>query len=117
MKRSAFAAIAAALALAGCATTHSPAQGTFRGSYVYFADAALFTDCRTGTKLPVATEGDNLALERAYAAARKAPAEPVVVEVKGRVESRPPMEGPGTRPTLVVEKFLRVVPEGNCDRP
>lgn len=100
--------------LAACATTHSPAQGVFRGPFTYMADAGRFTDCRTGMTLGVAHEGDNAALERAYSQARANPGDPVFVELQARVESRPPMEGPGSRPTLIVERFLRVVPGGTC---
>lgn len=84
------------------------------GSFVYFADAGLFTDCRTGKRYPVAQEADNAALERAYRAARNAPGAPVIVAVDGRIERRPKIEGAGDQEMLIVRRFDRVVPGGFC---
>jgi copper homeostasis protein (lipoprotein) len=91
----------------GAFTPFEP-RATLRGAYVYFADAPTFTDCATGVRLAVAQEADSLALERAYVAAKQPPATPRLVLVEGRIVQRPPMEGPGPRATLVVEKFLRL---------
>ena len=46
-----------------------------RGMYMYQADAANLTECQTGSRLPVSMEGDHLALERSYLAARRQPGE------------------------------------------
>jgi copper homeostasis protein (lipoprotein) len=81
------------------------------------ADAGLFTDCASGQRLPVATEGDNAALEAAYSKARPAPGAPVLAVVDGRVELRLPMEGPQRKPTLIVERFVEVVPGSGCPAP
>ena len=40
----------------------------FSGDYVYYADAAVLTDCATGVTLPIAQTGDNLNAERRYTA-------------------------------------------------
>ena len=85
------------------------------GSFVCLADAGLFTDCRTGTRYPVAMEEDNAALERAYAAARTTPGAPVLVVLEWRFERRPRMEGDGTQETLIVEKFIETRPGGTCN--
>ncbi len=84
------------------------ARATLRGAYVYMADAANFTDCATGQRLPVAIEADSIALERAYTSAKQPPATPRLALVEGRIAQRMPMEGPGPRPTLVVDRFLRL---------
>ena len=87
---------------------------TLRGMYRYMADAAIFEECSTGRRLPVATEADNVALERGYLAARAEPGAPVMALVEGRIAQRMPMEGPGPVPTLVPERFLRMAPGESC---
>jgi copper homeostasis protein (lipoprotein) len=90
-----------------------PLQGLFR----YLADAASIRLCATGTQLPVAMEGDYLALERAYLAARPAdaPGLPLLVNLEGLIGNRPSAE-PGLGPvrTLVVERFVAVQPGQSC---
>lgn len=89
-----------------------------RGAYTYFADAATLLDCATGQRLPVATEGASLDLERAYSGARPAPAgAPRIVQLEGRILPRAPMDGPGTRPTLVVDRFLKLGTAGEACAP
>jgi len=89
----------------------APAQN-LRGMYSYMADAGWFVDCRSGIRLAVAQEGDNAALEAAYSKDQRMPGAPLLATVEGRVEDRMPMEGPGPRPTLIVEKFISIAPEG-----
>jgi heat shock protein HslJ len=84
--------------------------------YSYMADAGWFVDCRSGVRLAVAQEGDNAALEAAYSKDQRMPGAPLLATVEGRVEERMPMEGPGPRPTLIVEKFIAIAPEG-CSGP
>jgi copper homeostasis protein (lipoprotein) len=85
-----------------------------RGLYRYMADAGLFDECSTGRRLPVAMEGDNAALERAYLQQRPEPLAPVMALVEGRIAMRMPMEGPGPVPMLVPERFLRLAPGESC---
>ena len=85
-----------------------------RGMYMYMADAGHFTECLTGRKLSVVTEGDNAALERAYLKARSQPGVPLLVSLEGRIALRPKMEGPGEQPMLVVERFINVWPGETC---
>jgi uncharacterized lipoprotein YbaY/heat shock protein HslJ len=89
---------------------------TMRGMFRYMADAADFAECTTGRRLPVAMEGGYIDLERAYVALPKEGPPPVAVMalVEGRIAMRPPMEGPGPVPTLVVERFLRLAPGEAC---
>jgi hypothetical protein len=85
------------------------------GMYSYMADASLFVDCATGERWPVATEGDNAALERAYLEGRAAPGAPLPVTVEGHLESRPKMDGPGKETVLIVERFVGVSPRRGCE--
>ena len=85
-------------------------QGLFR----YLADAASFEECTTGRNLPVAMEGGYRDLERAYLAAKHEPGQPLMAVIEGAIAMRPPMEGPGPVPTLVVDRFLRLEPDASC---
>lgn len=83
--------------------------------YSYMADAGWFTDCLSGQRLPVAQEGDNAELERAYSSAKPMDGAPLLAVVEGRIEERIPMEGPA-RPALIVEKFISIDAQG-CSGP
>jgi heat shock protein HslJ/membrane-bound inhibitor of C-type lysozyme len=96
----------------GCAG--SMTGRSLSGTFVYMADAASFTDCATGRRVPVAMEGGYVEVERAYAEKRSAPGAPVFVTVLGRIENKPKMEGPGTQPTLVVEKLESMDASKSC---
>jgi heat shock protein HslJ len=85
------------------------------GMMTYQADAAVFEECLSGVRYPIAQEGDYLALERAYLDARSGPGAPLLVHVTGGLASRPTMEGPD-RTTLVVEGFNRVIPGESCQQ-
>ena len=101
----------------GAFTAFEP-RATWRGAYVYFADAPTFTDCATGQRMPVAQEADALALERAYTAAKQSPATPRLAVLQGRIAQRPPLEGTGLRSTLVVDQFQRLGDAGEtCPAP
>jgi copper homeostasis protein (lipoprotein) len=84
------------------------------GLYSYLADAAMFVDCSTGQRWPVAAEAAGADLERAYLAARPVPGSAVLVELEGLVAQRPGPEGGGTGPTLVVEKVGQLRPRDSC---
>lgn len=92
-----------------------------RGFYRYMADAALFEECLTGRRLPVAFTEDNLALERAYldlvATSSLAPGEPVLAELRGRIALLPPMEGDGLVPQLEPVRFSSLLPDETCPEP
>lgn len=102
------------------ATTDTPATAdvptVLGGMFVYLADAARLTDCRSGNSYPVSTEGDYLSLERAYLAARANPGDALMVTVEGMVEPRPRMEGEGTEPSAIVRRFINVWPGETCER-
>ncbi|MCH2393142.1 META domain-containing protein [Oceanibaculum sp.] len=86
-----------------------------RGAFTYMADAPRLTECRTGNSYPVAMEGEYLALERAYLAARPKGAAPLTAEFKGALTQRPRMDGPGSEPTILVQRFDRLSTERACD--
>ncbi|MEA5415315.1 hypothetical protein [Synechococcus sp. BA-132 BA5] len=103
--------VMASAAMAGTAVT---------GMFTYMADAASIRLCATGQQLPVAMEGDFLALQRAYLQARPAdqPGQPLFVELQGRITQRPSMEpGQPPRRTLVVETFKTIRPGQECPAP
>lgn len=94
----------------------TPLQATFLlGQMTYMADAALFEECLSGVRYPIAHEGDYLALERAYLDATATPGAPLKVHVEGGLERRPVMEGPD-RMSLVVDRFIKVIPGEACER-
>lgn len=97
------------------AARNETAQSLLVGMYTYMADAAMFTRCDTGARVPVATEGESLALERAYLAAAHEPGAPVLVTVQGRFETRPPMEG-APREHLIVDAFDGIWPGEVCEK-
>ncbi len=85
-----------------------------RGAYFYMADAATFTECLTGRRMPVAMEGESIALERAYSAAGGSQKGSMLATLEGRIDQRPPMEGDGLEPTVIVERFVRLSPGETC---
>jgi copper homeostasis protein (lipoprotein) len=87
------------------------------GMYRYMADAAMFTECRSRRRMPVAQEQDNAALEAAYTRARREPGEEILARLEGQIALRPKMEGDGAQPTLVVERFIKVWPGESCEAP
>jgi heat shock protein HslJ len=87
------------------------------GMFRYMADAASFEECLTGRSYPVAMEGDYLALERArLALTSHVPGAPVMASFDGELTQRPPMEGTGTVPTMVVRRFVGLWPDQTCER-
>lgn len=127
--------VAGVALLAGCAPESSPSPGesggeheaaeavleappvedvqSLEGMMTYMADAARFTECRTGLDFAVAMEGAYLAMERAYLDARSAPGDPLLVSVRGRLALHPGMEGDPVR-TLFVDGFEGAFPGVGC---
>jgi copper homeostasis protein (lipoprotein) len=85
-----------------------------RGMYMYMADAAMFRECLTGRRLPVAMEAASIDVERAYLDTPHPPGAEVLVSVVGRLAQRPPMEGDGTVEMLVVDEFEGIWPGETC---
>jgi len=95
-------------------TEAAPGEDRLKGLFTYMADAALFEDCSTGRRYPVAMEGGYLELERAYLEQRTEPGAPLLVLIRARSEKRPPMEGDGEIDTIVVEEFNVAFPGEDC---
>jgi copper homeostasis protein (lipoprotein) len=85
-----------------------------RGVYSYMADAGLFRECLTQLTFPVAQAGDNAALEHAYSTEREQAGQELLVKVDGRIAMQPRMEGSGQQQSLVVERFIAVLPGETC---
>ncbi|MEO7851925.1 MAG: hypothetical protein ABIR94_06665 [Rubrivivax sp.] len=91
---------------------HGPMSLT--GLYVYFADAATFTDCRTGRRWPVLIEGAHLKLERTYLQRRSGPAEPLLARVSARFVSRSPEPGGVPREFIRIEAVKGTAAGQSC---
>jgi len=77
----------------------------YTGQYRYMADAALFEDCLTGDRWPVAQKAANAELERIYLEKQQA-GEPLWVSVEGEVQRKLDLVA-GKRSTFfVVHKVL-----------
>ena len=121
-------ALAAMLAAGGCKKGKDSANAadenkspplpsgtmSLQGMYRYMADAALFLDCATREQWPVAMEGDNAALERAYGKAKVDAGSPLLVTVEGRLEPRRKFDSRGKETNLIVERFVRTWPRETC---
>jgi copper homeostasis protein (lipoprotein) len=66
-------------------------------------------------RIAFAQDGDKASLQVAYIKANETAGAQLLATVEGRVEDRTPMEGSGTQPTLIVEKFVSVEPQGCSD--
>ncbi len=84
------------------------------GMFLYSADAAAISLCRTDQSRPVATEADYLALEKEYTEKRSAPGTPLLVSFTGHLAERPKAEGSGTSVVLVVDRFEKASPGDTC---
>lgn len=105
--------------VSACALPVAPTapHAELTGMFVYLADAASITLCADGRRLPVAMEGDYLALERAYSAA-DAKGQPRLVSLDGSIAPRRTgEEGAAPKPALVVERFTGLWPRESCGQP
>lgn len=110
--------IAIAACLAGCAGAFAPEPSQrLRGHYTYAADAGVFTDCRSGERMPVLQAGDNAALEAAYVRTRRLAGAPVLATVEGRVEIAPGPDGGPARRSVRVREVLDVAADEGCSGP
>lgn len=94
--------------------TPAESRGERSGMFRYLADAAIFTDCQTRQRWPVAMEGSYKALEAAYVQMRREPGEELMVTVEGQVQSRPGADGGRPVPTLIVARYIGVWPGETC---
>ena len=85
------------------------------GEFVYFADAATFTECGTNDSYPVAMEAAYLDAERGYLDAQAEPMAPVAVVLEGEIAKREGMEG-GEHDMLIIDRLAGFVPGLTCER-
>lgn len=85
------------------------------GHFVYFADAEIFTPCNSNEGFPVTSDqGDVIKnLQTAYLNTIEKSAEPVFIEVLGKYEPRPAMEG-DTQMTLVIDQLIELNAYRDC---
>lgn len=87
----------------------------FLAMYAYMADAGLLRACDSNERLPVATEGANALLERAYlenSALKTAPE--MLVRVDASIVERPKIDGEGKERVWYIEDFIAVYPTRAC---
>lgn len=105
-------------ALSGATRGATAAVRTLHGEYVYFADAALFTECATGRRYPVAYSEGGVELERAYLAQREIGEDgmptPVLMTVTGTLQDGPGAEEGSIVEQLFVQTLERTIPGATC---
>lgn len=88
----------------------------FTGEFVYFADAAVFFDCATGARHPVAMEGDFIAAQRGYMDMSPEMGERVWISFNGHIEYRlSAEESQGKIPTIIIDSFIRFDRSEKCN--
>ena len=85
------------------------------GEFVYFADAAAFTECGGEDTYPVAMEGAYPNAECGYLDAQAEPMASVVAVLDGEIVEREDMEG-GRRDMLLIDRVAGFVPGLTCER-
>jgi heat shock protein HslJ len=97
-------------------TEERPDGEVFRlyGKYVYMADAARFTECRSGRALNVWPSSDGAALEAAYLATKPEPGAELLAVVDAHAALRPGMEGDQLGEMIVIDRFVEVRPGEEC---
>jgi copper homeostasis protein (lipoprotein) len=89
-------------------------RATLRGAYRGAPDGATFTECASGQRWPVASEGASRDLETAFRDARRRPGDALIVSVDGRVTTRPRPDSPASEPALVVDRVAGVAANESC---
>lgn len=83
-----------------------------RGMYLYYADAAVFTDCATGKIVPV---NNNAQLEEKFGLVRRDDSKAVLLEVEGHFTQMPNMDTGVMEKTLVADKNATFIPGKDCN--
>jgi uncharacterized lipoprotein NlpE involved in copper resistance len=93
-----------------------PAPAALWGMYLYMADAAVFTECRSGKSYPVDLGTVGIDVERAYLEQRPGPGEPLLASLTGRFVLQSPEPGAPRLEHLRVVEFDRFWPGESCAR-
>jgi copper homeostasis protein (lipoprotein) len=83
-----------------------------RGMYLYYADAATFTDCATGKRIPV---NNNAQLEQKFGLAGGKSTQPVLLEVNGHFTMTPNPDSGVMTKTLVADKNATFIAGKDCN--
>ncbi|QTD36488.1 MBL fold metallo-hydrolase [Polaribacter batillariae] len=86
----------------------------FEGEFVYVADAASFTDCKTGKIYSITGNEDYILLQKAYLNADHETYEPEWVKVSGELKMGEKMNG-GLEEQLVISKFISLDENKKCN--
>jgi len=86
-----------------------------KGMYTFEAGAGRFSECLSGAEFPVAPEGENAALERAYMNTPHGQGEPLLVTLDGRISFRMRNKTKGFADVLVPVRFKKIQPGVGCD--
>jgi copper homeostasis protein (lipoprotein) len=98
-----------------CFSIKNEDEGFLKGYFSYFADAAIFLDCQTNEKYPVAMEGDYISLEKKYLELSVTDGQKILVKVNGKFIEREKIEGEGKRKFLIVNKFIEILSNQTCN--
>lgn len=86
-----------------------------RGEFRYFADAATLVACDGGRQFPVAGDSAFIRLQRAYRENSLGTMASVVMELQGRLVTRPGGEVGTQAETFVVDSFTVLEPRAACE--
>jgi hypothetical protein len=91
-------------------------RATLTGIYRHVAGSGVLEICAglSQSRLPVAQEGANAALEAAYVHLVPAARGDVLAQFEGRIAMQPKPEGEGLQPTLIVERVIELKPGETC---
>jgi copper homeostasis protein (lipoprotein) len=84
------------------------------GMFTYMADAALFRECASEWRIPVAMEGAYKELEQVYSETVTEPGSPLLAEISGHITSRPAADRDGFEDVVVVDRFEGLWPGETC---
>ena len=101
--------------LSSCSSINTENKNILKGYFSYLADAAIFIDCETNEKYPVAMEGDYITLEEEYLKITESDGQRILVAIDGEYIERNKMEGEGKMKYLIIEKLLNIFPNQTCD--
>lgn len=97
--------------------TKAAKPARYNGLFTYMADAAMFQECRTGQRFPVAMEAAFPQLQHAYSNNAVSPGAMTRLSVWATVEPRPKMDGAGTEPTMIVQRLDQISADQDCAEP
>lgn len=86
-----------------------------RGEFRYFADAALLVACDGGRQYPVAGDSAFIRLQRAFRENSLGSGASVLMEMRGRLVTRPGGEVGTQAETFVVDSFTVLAPRDACE--